>query len=435
VIGVTELTRGSSDGRRQDDAGIHRPARDQRGEPGGPTAPAAACRPAQGGPAGFAGRPPGRGQQDADARRRCATSAPASAYKLRDAAGQAREFNNYMLPVDLGDGVPVFLFGMRDTPAEAFRYLRVPADDKGSTDGFLRLRAALNDAALRDKAVQSYARQATDPEPAGADAATRRLHRPRAGAVRRRRSGGRARRPAACRRSRVRRSQRARRRALARRRGAGAHPERRAVRAGAGEPPAGRPAAAAARRKDPGLHDAGRAGAERCLRLSGADGLPAAGLQAGAGQRVPGDAFAGPLHRVSGLRLADPGGFRHAVCSGTPALGLAQPARAGSQARMALSSNRKLLDVDREFDRLRTASWESSHEHRHDHHHHDHPLRGLLLEAPLRLRLAVRAAVAAGGLFVFARYGQHMDVYEKGILLAAIPAAIWLGWFWRRCAC
>ena len=29
------------------------------------------------------------------------------------------------------------------------------------------------------------------------------------------------------------------------------------------------------------------------------------------------------------------------------------PADHGSQARMALSSNRKLLDVDREFDRLR----------------------------------------------------------------------------------
>jgi len=39
--------------------------------------------------------------------------------------------------------------------------------------------------------------------------------------------------------------------------------------------------------------------------------------------------------------------------------------------------------------------------------------------------------VAAGGLFAFARYGQHMDVYEKGILLGAMPAAIWMGWFWR----
>ena len=41
------------------------------------------------------------------------------------------------------------------------------------------------------------------------------------------------------------------------------------------------------------------------------------------------------------------------------------------------------------------------------------------------------AAVLAGGLFAFARYAAHMDVYEKGILLGCIPAAIWLGWGWR----
>ena len=40
-------------------------------------------------------------------------------------------------------------------------------------------------------------------------------------------------------------------------------------------------------------------------------------------------------------------------------------------------------------------------------------------------------AIAAGGLFALMRYGQHMDVYEKGILLGTIPSAIWLGWFWR----
>jgi len=39
--------------------------------------------------------------------------------------------------------------------------------------------------------------------------------------------------------------------------------------------------------------------------------------------------------------------------------------------------------------------------------------------------------VAAGGWVAFARYAQHMDVYEKGILLASVPSAIWLGWFWR----
>jgi cytochrome c biogenesis protein len=68
-----------------------------------------------------------------------------------------------MLPMDLGDGVPVYLLGMRETPAEAFRYLRIPADDKGGLDGFVRLRGALKDATLREQAVLRYARQATDP--------------------------------------------------------------------------------------------------------------------------------------------------------------------------------------------------------------------------------------------------------------------------------
>jgi len=41
------------------------------------------------------------------------------------------------------------------------------------------------------------------------------------------------------------------------------------------------------------------------------------------------------------------------------------------------------------------------------------------------------AIVAAGGLYAFARYGTYMDVYEQGILLAGIPATVWIGWFWR----
>ncbi|MCW5650020.1 MAG: cytochrome c biogenesis protein ResB [Ramlibacter sp.] len=89
---------------------------------------------------------------------------PSITYKLRDAAGQAREFHNYMLPVDMGDGVPLYLLGMRETPAESFRYLRIPADDQGGLDGFLRLRSALLDPASRDLAVRRYAAQATDPK-------------------------------------------------------------------------------------------------------------------------------------------------------------------------------------------------------------------------------------------------------------------------------
>ena len=88
---------------------------------------------------------------------------PSVSYKLRDEAGQAREFNNYMLPVDTGDGVPMFLLGMRESPADPFRYLRVPADENSEINGFVRLRAALRSSEMRERAVQRYARRAVDP--------------------------------------------------------------------------------------------------------------------------------------------------------------------------------------------------------------------------------------------------------------------------------
>lgn len=39
--------------------------------------------------------------------------------------------------------------------------------------------------------------------------------------------------------------------------------------------------------------------------------------------------------------------------------------------------------------------------------------------------------VACGGLFALSRFGDYMDIYEKGILLAAIPALSVFGWFWK----
>ncbi|MGJ7532798.1 MULTISPECIES: cytochrome c biogenesis protein ResB [unclassified Variovorax] len=89
---------------------------------------------------------------------------PSIGYKLRDAAGQAREYQNYMVPVDTGDGQPVFLLGMREKPEDPFRYLRVPADEQGSMDGFVRMRAALGDADTRARAIERYIAKATDPK-------------------------------------------------------------------------------------------------------------------------------------------------------------------------------------------------------------------------------------------------------------------------------
>jgi cytochrome c biogenesis protein len=84
---------------------------------------------------------------------------PSVQYKLRDKTGQAREFLNYMQPVQV-DGAYVFLAGVRDMPDEQFRYLRIPADDEDSVDEWMRLRAALANPALRTEAAARYARQA-----------------------------------------------------------------------------------------------------------------------------------------------------------------------------------------------------------------------------------------------------------------------------------
>lgn len=69
---------------------------------------------------------------------------PSFQYKLRDASGQAREYHNYMLPVQV-DGSWLLLTGLRDTPNEPFRYLRLPIDESGSLAEYGRLRRSLAD--------------------------------------------------------------------------------------------------------------------------------------------------------------------------------------------------------------------------------------------------------------------------------------------------
>ncbi len=84
---------------------------------------------------------------------------PSVQYKLRDKNGQAREYNNYMQPV-LVDDTYVFLAGVRESPAEPFRFLRIPADDNDTVDEWMRLRAAILNPDLRALAAQRYAKRA-----------------------------------------------------------------------------------------------------------------------------------------------------------------------------------------------------------------------------------------------------------------------------------
>jgi len=93
---------------------------------------------------------------------------PSVQYKLRDRNGQAREYHNYMQPVEV-DGAYVFLAGMRESPSEPFRFLRIPADDNDSVEEWMRLRSAIRTPAMREKAAAAYARRALPDARAAAD--------------------------------------------------------------------------------------------------------------------------------------------------------------------------------------------------------------------------------------------------------------------------
>lgn len=81
---------------------------------------------------------------------------PSVTYKLRDAAGQASEFQNYMVPVTV-DGQALFLLGVRTAVGEPFRFLRVPADENMELTGWWRMRQALADPAQRQAAARKFA--------------------------------------------------------------------------------------------------------------------------------------------------------------------------------------------------------------------------------------------------------------------------------------
>ncbi|MEX3605887.1 MAG: cytochrome c biogenesis protein ResB [Burkholderia sp.] len=91
---------------------------------------------------------------------------PSVQYKVRGQDGQAREFNNYMLPVEIG-GDRLFLAGVRLSPNDPFRYLRIPADADDSVNEWMRMRAALEDPAVRSEAAARFAQASLPSADAG----------------------------------------------------------------------------------------------------------------------------------------------------------------------------------------------------------------------------------------------------------------------------
>jgi len=86
---------------------------------------------------------------------------PNITYKLRDSRGQAVEYVNYMLPMQI-DGKHYFLSGMRETVQDEFRYLRIPVDSDFSLNGFMNFRAIMLDASKYPQIAQRIARNSLD---------------------------------------------------------------------------------------------------------------------------------------------------------------------------------------------------------------------------------------------------------------------------------
>lgn len=84
---------------------------------------------------------------------------PSFRYRLRSALGVIKEYHQYMMPV-LIDNEYFFLAGTRSNSQEAFRYLRIPADDQLSISQWIKLRAALLDSNMRQQAALAFSQQA-----------------------------------------------------------------------------------------------------------------------------------------------------------------------------------------------------------------------------------------------------------------------------------
>ena len=83
---------------------------------------------------------------------------PSVTYKVRNSSGQAREYLSYQYAMPI-DGRSFFISGMRETPQEEFKYLKIPADAKGSIDEFMLFKDALQNKTLIESVAKKMANQ------------------------------------------------------------------------------------------------------------------------------------------------------------------------------------------------------------------------------------------------------------------------------------
>ncbi|GAA5786654.1 cytochrome c biogenesis protein ResB [Chitiniphilus shinanonensis] len=84
---------------------------------------------------------------------------PSVQFKLRDAAGQAVEYLNYLAPFSADDAL-YLLSGVRREVSQPFAFVRIPLDDAVTPATFMRLRATLLDPALYPEIARRTAEKA-----------------------------------------------------------------------------------------------------------------------------------------------------------------------------------------------------------------------------------------------------------------------------------
>ncbi|MGM0564658.1 MAG: cytochrome c biogenesis protein ResB [Pseudomonadota bacterium] len=89
---------------------------------------------------------------------------PKVTYKLRNSAGEAREYETYMAPVPV-DGEWYISSGMRSEVGESFRYLRIPVDEQRSARRFWRFFEALRDSERVEGLIEAHLAERERTEP------------------------------------------------------------------------------------------------------------------------------------------------------------------------------------------------------------------------------------------------------------------------------
>lgn len=93
---------------------------------------------------------------------------PSVVFRLRDEAGQAREYENYLAPVPM-NGHSYFLSGMRERIGQPMRFLYIPADRDGRIEGFMGFLARLHDREKITAIVEELMQEMRDATPDVAD--------------------------------------------------------------------------------------------------------------------------------------------------------------------------------------------------------------------------------------------------------------------------